>query len=191
MDFPVSLYQRLNTDKCSQKPGGPKFSHGLCKIRSDRSVCGVECKETVEKLFALAEVTRRWVWCALRVPSSRMGRTRWSGLIQPLDPSPSSQHLWVRVVQGPYRLWWVCTLFELGTMFPMPRSRGIGMAMDCWGSDPHITFHSALRAVVSPASTCFVPYRSKQIEIIGWQVLPTFSVTRFSTLLLMATLRIL
>lgn len=64
-------------------------------------------------------------------------------------------------------------------MFPMPKSRGIGTAMNHCGSDPHVDFQSALRAVVSPASTCLVPCRSKHIEIIGWQVLPTFSITHF------------
>jgi len=77
--------------------------------------------------------------------------------VWPLDLSPSSQHLWTRVVEGPYGRWWARTLYERGIMFPILRSRAAGVATDHCGSDPYVAFQPACRAVVALVISCLVP----------------------------------
>lgn len=111
----------------------------------------MEGRERAQERFAPAEVTRRGARCASQVPPTRTGRTRRSGSLQPLDLSPASWHSWARVVEGPYRCWWACTWCELGAVIPIPRSKGVGVAMDHRGSDPRVAFQPALGGSGGPS----------------------------------------
>lgn len=57
----------------------------------------------------------------------------------------------LRVVEGPYGRWWACTWCELGAVIPIPRSKGVGVAMDHRGSDPRVALQPALRGSGGPS----------------------------------------